>query len=632
MRVQSHKSHTLRYVLTILWFIWILLLWYLFYEYLVSKTDQAPTKGWTLIEWVTAHITYLPYVGNSSQDRFYQNLLFKSCQSFSTTWWQVVYEPDLCDVISNDNKTYVVSINTTGTWSDKAPISIDDLIFTYTDILQNNIWALPHGDAYKDLVIQKLSNNSLTITFPRASPDNMQFFTNFIVPSHILAGKNWDYYIKNFGATPVTNSCATLSQSRDADSLIFDLIECPQTWLKYYQVKNTTLEKTTKDPWIVDLYIWPWDIPWYNTGTIITNDYAWVFFNMKTGKLGIYGRKNIIALLNKYLYLPENNLPIIKEHFLFDSYATTVSDKSTITLLGSWQEIERPWALPERITITNDTRDQAYSVEYFDHPTQLKIEFTTDKLPTAVATNIGIPMTFKTNGKQVTIVFEDNWNIFPWLNTVFFTDENGTTISSLDIYYKTVAMIWKSGRINIVYNARDTVNNHIATIMRNITLQEWLSDYVYFLGTTSTQKLTDTLINKEYDITISNISLWVKKDISTMFLVDDPLSNPSLYINGNMATQIKNYFQSSLQTQYSIKPVIDKLYSTDLPFFMIGKRISYIHLKPSISLPDVWRWDEATARYKLLNSLVIVHKPQVTKWDILNIKKFITFIYSEITH
>lgn len=107
-----------------------------------------------------------------------------------------------------------------------------------------------------------------------------------------------------------------------------------------------------------------------------------------------------------------------------------------------------------------------------------------------------------------------------------------------------------------------------------------------------------------------------------MFLSDDPLSNPSLYVNANMASQINDYFASSLQRQYTIKPIIAGLYSTDIPFFIIGKSIAHLNVKPSIDLDMTTRWDIATARYKIFHDAVIIHKPQVTKRDLLNWKKF----------
>ncbi len=523
MRSSSQTSHIIRYGSIVLGFIWILLSGYLYYEYLVSKTWQAPTKWWTLIEWVTTTVSYTPYVSNSSQDRFYQNLLFKSCQSFFTTGWQVFYDPEACDVISNDNKTFVVSILGTGTRSDGAPVSIDDVLFTYQDILQQNKRWLPHGTMYENLVIQKLSTNSLTITFPRASKDNIQFFTNFLLPAHILKDKDWNWYTTNFASNPVTNWCAKLGASRDSSSLIFDVWACSQTWLKYYQVKKTTVEKIQENPGIIDMYLGPETLPWYNTGTIVTNDYAGIFFNMQRGKLSIYGRKNMISMVNKYIYLPENDLPIVKEHFLFDNYPTSVTDKSTIS-----------------------------------------------------------------------------------------------------------GVVWTGGRITVLYYTQDEIHNHIANIMKSVVDQEGLAEYFEFIGKDSAQEYTDTLQKKDYDITIQTLALWVKKDISSLFLTDDPLNNPSLYVNPNLASQIKDYFQSPLYLQYSIMPIISKLYSTDLPFFMLGKRISYVHLKPSLTLPLQDRRDEATVRYKIFHSLVSVYKPQVTKQDILNGSKFGTFILSEL--
>jgi hypothetical protein len=56
---------------------------------------------------------------------------------------------------------------------------------------------------------------------------------------------------------------------------------------------------------------------------------------MQRGKLSIYGRKNVIALINKYIYAPENRVPIVKEHFLFEGYPTAVSDKGAISMIAS---------------------------------------------------------------------------------------------------------------------------------------------------------------------------------------------------------------------------------------------------------------------------------------------------------
>ncbi len=526
MRLHSHTNHIVRYSIYALIFAWILLSGYLFYEYLVSKTDQAPTKWGTFIEWVTSNITYIPYISSSPNDRFYQNLLFRWCQNYFTSGTKIYYEQDLCNVITDDNKTYVVSIIWTGSRSDDAPVTIEDILFTYQSVLQKNIWKLPHWASYENISIQKLSSNSLTITFPRASNENMQFFVYPIIPHHILADKEWSWFEDIFSKNPVSNWCAKLNNSRDKNSVIFDVWNCPQTRIKYYQVKNTTIEEMQDDPGIIDMYIWNATIPNYKTGTIMTNDYVGLFFNMQRGKLSIYGRKNVIWLINKYIYLPENNVPIIKEHFLFENYPTGVTDKSTIRNVASG------------------------------------------------------------------------------------SNENNT--------------------IRVIYYAKDPLYIHIVNIIKNIMETEWLTDYFTFEWFETSQQYIEALQTKAYDITLQTIALGAKKDISSMFLVDDPLSNPSLYINSNLASQISDYFQSSLQTQYSIKPIIAKLYSTDIPFFIIGKSIASLHMKPSIDIDMSARFDEATARYRIFHNAVLVHKPQVTKYDILNWKRFWQFLLSEL--
>jgi len=255
MSAQSHIKHVVRIGGFFLWWIWLLLLGYLFYQYLVSKTDAAPTKWGTLIEWVTHDISYVPYTSFTPQDRFYQHLLFPSCLAMGVSWWVATYDTNICNVLSTDYKTYIVSLNTTGTWSDGAPISMADILYTYESILQKNIRGLPFGQQYEGLSIQKISPTSFSVTFPRSSKDNTQFFSYPILPAHILEKRSREEYTKLFASKPVTAGCAILNNSRDAQSLIFDVGNCRETWLKYYQVKNISPEQLEKDPGIIDLAI-----------------------------------------------------------------------------------------------------------------------------------------------------------------------------------------------------------------------------------------------------------------------------------------------------------------------------------------------------------------------------------------
>jgi len=57
-------------------------------------------------------------------------------------------------------------------------------------------------DTYKNIAVE-LVENKVKVTFPQASSDNMIFFTNFILPQHLLANKTRDEYVQLFAENPV---------------------------------------------------------------------------------------------------------------------------------------------------------------------------------------------------------------------------------------------------------------------------------------------------------------------------------------------------------------------------------------------------------------------------------------------
>lgn len=115
---------------------------------------------------MTTNVSYLPYVRNTDADLFYQGLLYKACMTYFSRDYQIIYDNDICKVITQDNKTFLVSLNTTGFWSDSTPITIDDVLFTYQDIIKDNFWDIPNLRNYDKIDVEKISDNSLRVTFP----------------------------------------------------------------------------------------------------------------------------------------------------------------------------------------------------------------------------------------------------------------------------------------------------------------------------------------------------------------------------------------------------------------------------------------------------------------------------------
>lgn len=130
--------------------------------------------------------------------------------SYFGSGYQIIYEPELCKVITQDNKTFLVSLNTTGNRSDGTTITADDVLFTYQDIIKGNFWDIPNLRNYDKVDVEKISDNSLRVTFPGASVDNYNFFTNYILPKHKLKGVALNYYLTEFKNQPVTSACGAL--------------------------------------------------------------------------------------------------------------------------------------------------------------------------------------------------------------------------------------------------------------------------------------------------------------------------------------------------------------------------------------------------------------------------------------
>lgn len=171
-------------------------------------------------------------------------------------------------------------------------MSIDDVYFTYNSIIKSNMWQLTNLAAYKDISIEKLPNNSLKVSFAKKSVDNSLFFSQFILPKHILENTDFTYYTTTFARNPVYTNCSSIkSQATDDYSLIFDMKNCQDTNLGFYQIKNLEsydkFVQNTPDPSasIIDAYIGHGQLAGYVTKDLISNNYVTLFFNTKSEKL-----------------------------------------------------------------------------------------------------------------------------------------------------------------------------------------------------------------------------------------------------------------------------------------------------------------------------------------------------------
>ena len=95
-----------------------------------------------------------------------------------------------------------------------------------------------------------------------------------------------------------------MSQTKDVNSLIFDLNECDDTNFAYYQVKNyenfenfESFLKWKNEKAIVDAYSSVNHLEWFTGQNVLTSKLLWVFFNTDSWKANIRLRRSLWWLI-----------------------------------------------------------------------------------------------------------------------------------------------------------------------------------------------------------------------------------------------------------------------------------------------------------------------------------------------
>ena len=193
-------------------------------------------------------------------------------------------------------------------WSDGVAVSIEDVFFTYDEILRQNKWGIKSLNIWNTITVA-LEGGKVKVEFPTANPDNISFFTNYILPKHILGNTSLGEYRANFATAPVYSDCASiLSQNKDIHSLIFDLSKCDTTHFSYYQIKNYgSFENFSQslmngEKSIVDVYESPYAFEGFTGKNILTSKLIGVFFNTDSEKVKVRLRRSLGGFIHSNFY------------------------------------------------------------------------------------------------------------------------------------------------------------------------------------------------------------------------------------------------------------------------------------------------------------------------------------------
>ena len=83
-------------------------------------------------------------------------------------------------------------------------MNIEDIFFTYDEILRKNRRGIPSLNTWNSVTVS-LEDGKVKVSFPTISSDNINFFTNAILPKHIVDSMDLETYKNYFSLAPVTN-------------------------------------------------------------------------------------------------------------------------------------------------------------------------------------------------------------------------------------------------------------------------------------------------------------------------------------------------------------------------------------------------------------------------------------------
>ncbi|MFA7298752.1 MAG: ABC transporter substrate-binding protein [Candidatus Absconditabacterales bacterium] len=649
----------LRYIFFLSLFFWILISIYIGYQYVGTSATQVNTKGGTFVEGIFGNTSYLPYLRNDTQSTFYQGLLFNACLKTTYDGDTATYLPDLCTVTTKDNQNYTISLNKGFIWSDGTPVSLEDIYFTYNEILRNNIRKLPLLTQYSDITVIKDVNNTLKVTFTNKTSDNILFFTNYILPTHILINTEFNDYKALFAFKPVYTNCANLiSQSNDQYSLVFNLVSCNQSNLNYYQVKNTpsfeTFETSIKngESSIIDAYVGDVALKGYTTKQILTNQLIAVFFNTRSDVLRVRGRRVLGGLIKHNFYSSG-----YEEYFkknddgLFDVFQSTGSDVKELLNREYNENIVTKsdlidmnvQSLPKSISLKGENQKSVYFIDTgVSAPTEFVFDKGYDKITIEYQGKVYTPKHFVKGGISGRYTFGlkekslgsglNKYAVYGYIAT------KKTLINSLDIYnvideIQTEEIVGTPVTITVVYYG-NYINDFIIARLQTIFKEANITENFVFEKINTPQELQGRLVAGNYDILISTVDMGLKKDLTKLFSTYNSEINPSQYQNQKLTTLLKQYIAASDNGKKKPLVEINSIYSKDMPFVVLGKEYLNINFKPEIMTKvfgtgdavEVNEYNRRNYIYKNLKLVTNIHIDGKRVWSFDNLSNFLTTV------
>ncbi|MBF0981023.1 hypothetical protein HXK74_00065 [Candidatus Gracilibacteria bacterium] len=597
------------YVILVVWFLSTVVLGY---QFLMKNSKTTTKKGGTFVEAIFNEVSYLPYLKNDGQSMFYQSFLFDSCLDYNRVNAQGL-SGSFCSLSTSDHQTYTVRLGgSEKRRSDGKSISLDDLFFTYDQILVKNIWDIKSLAAYKEVKVEQKSDH-LLVTFPTSTTDNDYFFTYYLLPSHVLVNADINKYKSIFAANPITSGCGKIApKTSDTQSLVFDLTKCEDTNFAYYQIKNYDgFEKLSKsvvedNNYLVDTYAYQSSLPGYQRLNVVRSQLLTLFFNTKSSKMKVRFRRAFGGLINANMYKGEyrNYLKKYTDPLLAQFVSDGSNIKEFLNRLNQPEEgaaAQDLWdsgvsALPKSLAINGVERKFVFHLakpanNIFNLEIKFSNQFENIKVSDANK-NVYTPKNYKKFDKKIVYPLEFGKNLKEGLNkyTIQGTIKGKTyTIGYIDLYLlgatnqQAGAVTGTNSDLNdkvkiVYYNNLES--NFAINQIRDILTKYSVLDYFLFEQVSTPEDLEGKLVRGDYDILLNTINIGLKKGVLKILTTDDPLINPSKYTNPNLTQLFKQYTKAANKSEFTSQ--INQLFGNDMPFVILGYPYDFVGIKENL--------------------------------------------------
>ena len=665
-----------KYLLRVVLILWILVSFVFLYFYLLATGSQEEKKWGTFVEWIFDEVSYLPYLKSDDQSVFYQKFLFRSCLNLYKPdqehgmidwvymWENLWYAQDLCKVYTEDNQNYVLKIgDESAIWSDWVPVTIEDIFFTYDEILRKNRWWIASLNTWSTVKVS-LEDGKVNVTFPTVSPDNANFFINAILPKHVVESMNLDTYRDYFALVPVTDWCAKIMpQSKDVNSLIFDVNACEDTKFAYYQVKNygsfenfESFLEWKNEKAIVDVYSSMYGLEWFTWQNVLTSKLLWVFFNTDSGKANVRLRRSLWWLIYHNFFTWGYDKYLSEYDWEFLNYYVSAGENvnellNRVTL--EWDEsvdtndLRDSWAqeLPKNMSINWVDRKFVFFMQKPENSRDLEIKFSNEfsdiKVKSSTDWSTRSPKNYKTKDKKIVYKLVSWQNLKVWVNNFtisWFIKSKTYTIASIDVYVfdrlsnsHSDDNQWK---LSVLYY-NDPASIFAVQQMRDIFKDAWVLENFIFELVYNAEELEWKLLMWTYDVFVWTVDLGSRKDILPLFWTEDPLLNPSRYRNPILNSLINQYYKTRDE---NVKSQINILLAQDMPVIFIWNTYEPIQIQEEIKesvFVDNDDWDEKEVyayrwRYDIYSHYSIVHAVRLNAENAMNKDNFENFLVSSL--